>query len=103
MKKWRASVGLAPGFLAAIISAQDRSDIVDHGEVQRHNAALCKQLKEKQQYATDVIGDGNCFYKALSISMRGHQNDHAALIFMLSAKVEPMSLQIALGQQTTLY
>jgi hypothetical protein len=28
---------------------------------------------------TDVAGDGNCFYRALSVSIYGHQNEHTAL------------------------
>ena len=36
------------------------------------NAALDKQLDDGQLISTDVKGDGNCFYRAVSLSINGH-------------------------------
>ena len=45
----------------------------------RRNTALNKQLRDKQLRVVDVAGDGNCFFRALSIGMVGHQNNHMAI------------------------
>ena len=45
----------------------------------RRNTALSKQLRDRQLRNVDVAGDGNYFFRALSVGMVGHQNNHMAI------------------------
>ena len=40
---------------------------------------LNAQLLHNHLTTTDVIGDGNCFFRALSVCLYGHENEHTTL------------------------
>ncbi len=67
------------GSRAAIINAADQSAAIDKDIIRSRNSALDRQLHDSLLYSSDVLKDGNCFFRALSMSMCGHQNEHIKL------------------------
>jgi hypothetical protein len=47
--------------------------------IQHRNSSVEKQLADNYLYSIDVVGDGNCFFRALSLSLHGSQSLHAQL------------------------
>jgi OTU-like cysteine protease len=64
--------------------------------------ALDKLLKDNNLYSIDVNGDGNCFCRALSVCIYGHQNDHVALRSAISQYVLSQSLDAPLSDREAL-
>ena len=62
-----------------MLNAANQPTAVDPVAAQRRNNDLQQQLNIKHLYTIDVSGDGNCFFRSLSVSMHGHQNEHGAL------------------------
>ena len=61
------------------MAAADVDTILNSDIIKQRIISLNQQLANKQLKAIDVQGDGNCFFRALSVSMYGHQNDHTKL------------------------
>ena len=47
--------------------------------MQLRNAAVDKQLRDNKLQSVDVFGDGNCFYRAVLVSLCGDQNNYSTL------------------------
>ncbi len=62
-----------------MISAADKATVLDEATVLRRNSSLNKQLSDMQLRSVNVEGDGNCFFRALSLCMVGHQENHLTL------------------------
>ncbi len=43
------------------------------------NNSVDLQLSSKNLCSIDVIGDGNCYFRALSVYLNGHESDHMTL------------------------
>ena len=43
------------------------------------NADVDKQIKKRQLITVEVLGDGNCFFRAVAMSVYGDQSRHAQL------------------------
>lgn len=65
--------------LSAIIDAANEPTAISQSVIMSRNASLDNQLRNKGLHATEVIGDGNCFYRAISVSLYGSQLRHAEL------------------------
>jgi hypothetical protein len=52
---------------------------IDADVTRRRNAELELRLKTAGLYPIDVCGDGNCFFRALSMCLIGSENDHQKL------------------------
>jgi OTU domain-containing protein 5 len=80
---------------------------MEPAEIQARNTALDNQLQSKQLYPVDVEGDGNCFFRALSSSLYGHQYQHAELrasvanFLSLQADAAPVVDRVALHKHAT--
>ncbi len=61
------------------MTAAAQPSTVDPLEIKIRNDALDEQLKAKKLVTKDVLGDGNCFFRACSASLYGHQENHLVL------------------------
>ncbi len=52
---------------------------ISQQEIISRNSFLDEQLKSKGLYTSDVRGDGNCFFRSLSVCLHGHENEHSLL------------------------
>jgi OTU-like cysteine protease len=55
------------------------STALDRCIIDKRNSALNSQLCKMQLYPMDVKGDGNCFFRAISVGLYGHENQHRVL------------------------
>jgi hypothetical protein len=58
---------------------QDEDVSLNWEVIQERNHAVDRQLSKKGLCSIDVKGDGNCFFRALSVTMDGHEENHPAL------------------------
>ena len=65
--------------VSAFVNAAAQASFIDPAEIQSRNDALNTQLHNKKLGTIDVVGDGNCFFRALSVSLHGHQCCHVLL------------------------
>jgi OTU-like cysteine protease len=49
------------------------------------------QLSIRHLQAVDVCGDGNCFFRALSVCIHGHQDNHSSLRKLIASYVSKQS------------
>ena len=59
---------------AAILTATAEPAIIKAHDTISINAAVNKQIKMKQLITVDVVGDGNCFFQAVAMSVYGDQS-----------------------------
>ena len=62
-----------------MISAADKATVLDEAIVLCRNSSLNKQLSDKHLRSVNVEGDGNFFFRALSLCIVDHQRNHIAL------------------------
>ena len=62
-----------------MFQAAETSSTLDLSDVQLRNSALDNRLRECQLQSRDVIGDWNCFFRAISVCICGLENQHADL------------------------
>jgi hypothetical protein len=73
------SSGESGGYLSAIFTAANEPSTLSTSNIQLRNAEVDKQLRDSQLYTVDVRGDGNCFFRALSVSLYGNETHHEEL------------------------
>ena len=76
--KKRISWGLC-GSLSAIFQVASSPSEINVTDVHNRNAKLDKQLALKGFTSINVSGDGNCLFRALSISIYGHEFNYSFL------------------------
>jgi OTU-like cysteine protease len=67
------------GSLAAVLQASSTSAALDQLTIYNRQAAVDKQLADRNLTSINVLGDGNCFFRAISVCLYGHEHEHAAL------------------------
>ena len=55
--------------VSAFVNAVAQASFIDPAEIQSRNDALNTQLRNKKLSTIDVVGDDNCFFWALSVSL----------------------------------
>ena len=65
--------------LSALFSAVKQPANLDSTTVQQRNVCVVKQFSDKHLRSIDVVGDGNCLYRAISLSVYGSQSEHGEL------------------------
>jgi OTU-like cysteine protease len=65
--------------LSAVFNAIKVSSSICQSDIQLRNDAVDKQLSDKHLRPVDVTGDGNCFFRAISVSIFGNQLQHDVL------------------------
>jgi OTU domain-containing protein 3 len=63
----------------SIFEAASDSSSISNDICQARNAALRLQLQRKQLKLVNVQGDGNCWFRAVSVNICGHENQHSEL------------------------
>ncbi len=63
----------------AFINATAQASSIDLTVIRSRNEPLSIQLRNREFSIIDVEGDGNCFFRVLSVSLHGHQHCHAEL------------------------
>ena len=81
---WSESSG---SHIDTIIDASAKPVVWEPTIILQRNNLLDKQLRDNHLSATDVIGDGNCFYRAVCVSVNGSQDAHAFLCKQLAVYV----------------
>jgi hypothetical protein len=65
---------------AAVIGcAASEATTIDADTIRKRNAELEVRLKAAGLHPIDVCGDGNCFFRALSVCLTGSENGHQKL------------------------
>ena len=72
---------------AAIISAASTSAVLTADDIRTRNDDVMRQLSAKHLQAVDVCSDGNCFFRALSVCLNGHQDNHSSLRKLIASHV----------------
>jgi hypothetical protein len=62
-----------------IIDAAKKSAFLDPATIQRRNKATDQLLTANKLRSIDVVGDGNCLCRALSVGLRGDESQHFKL------------------------
>jgi OTU-like cysteine protease len=62
-----------------MLGALKKSACIDPTVIQQRNASVSRQLCDKRLYSTDVVPDGNCLFRAISLCVHGQQSKHAEL------------------------
>ena len=65
--------------MSIIINAANEPTFVEPSVIQSCIAAVDRQLYENHLHTSDVIGNGNCFYRAISVSLHGNQSKHTEI------------------------
>ncbi len=65
--------------LLACHEASAQPTRLDDRTIKERIHALDSQLRNKQLTTQDVAGDGNCLFRALSVCLYGHENEHTVL------------------------
>ena len=60
---------------AILTAAAEPATIKVHDIISR-NAAVNKQIKMRQLITVDVVGNGNCFFRVVAMSIYGYQYRH---------------------------
>ena len=55
------------------------SSALDQRVIKERMHALDEQLHSKQLTTRDVVGDGNCLFRCLSVGDYGHEERHSAI------------------------
>ena len=62
--------------LSALTNAVSRPASVSAADIKQRNEAVDKQLAAERLHSRDVTGDGNCYFRALSVCLFGHEGEH---------------------------
>ena len=65
--------------LSALINASANTVTLDSAEVKRRNAVVDGQLRAEGLRAVDVIGDGNCYFRAVTVCLYNNKSGHLEL------------------------
>jgi OTU-like cysteine protease len=65
--------------LSAIIDAANEPTAIPQSVIMSRNTSLDSQLRNKGLHTTEVISDGNCFFRSVSVSLYGSQLRHTEL------------------------
>ena len=65
--------------MTAIFSAASQQSAISVRDINFRNAAVDKQLDDRGLVSVNVKEDGNCFFRALSVCLHGHENKLAEL------------------------
>ena len=76
---------------AAIISAASTSAEITEDDIRARNENVMFQLSIRHLQAVEVCGDGNCFFRALSVCLHGHQENHSSLRKLVASHVSKQS------------
>ena len=74
--------------MSAFIDAAAQASPIDPVKIWSRNEALNVQFQNKEFSVTGVEGDGNCFFRALSVSLHGHQHYRAVLRETVARQVD---------------
>ena len=66
---------------AAVVAAANYAapSRISQAEISTRNALVNMRLREDQLCAVDVCGDGNCFFRSLSVCMDATENNYSLL------------------------
>ena len=78
---------------AAVISAASTSAVVTvtADDICARNQKVMRQLYAEHLQALNVCGDGNYFFRALSMCLHGHQGNHSSLRKLVASYVSKQS------------
>ncbi len=62
-----------------MLNASANAVTLNSAEVKRRNAVVDGQLRAEGLRAVDVIGDGNCYFRAVSVCLYNNESCHLAL------------------------
>ena len=62
-----------------MLDAVKKPASLDAATIKQRNDSVNKQLYDKKLYSTDVVGDGNCLFRAISQSVFSSQSKHSEL------------------------
>ena len=62
-----------------MINAANQPSVLDLGTIRCRNNQVDRQLLVNMLRSVSVEGDGNCFFRALSVDIHGHEKDHINL------------------------
>ena len=62
-----------------MINAANQLSVLDHETIRCRNNQIDKQLLVNMLRSVNVEGDKNCFFRALSVGIHGHEKDHINL------------------------
>ena len=62
-----------------MISAANQSTLINADTILFRNSVLDKQLRDEHLISTDVIDDGKCIFRTLSVNVYGNKENHIAL------------------------
>ena len=65
--------------LSVLFDAAKTSATLSSSEIHRRNKVLNEQFASRGLYSENVIGDGNCLFRAISYSLHNHENKHFIL------------------------
>ncbi len=64
----------------------------DVNTARSRNVMLENNLRQQHYDTVDVVGDGNCFYRAVSYLTSGHENNHSAIRQLVADHIQNNSL-----------
>ena len=76
---------------AAVISAASTSAVVTIDDICARNEKIMRQLYVEHLLAVDVCGDGNYFFRAISVYLHGHQGNHSSFRKAVASYVSKQS------------
>ena len=82
------------GSLSAAINAATQASSIDQPVILGNNALVVK-LKAKRLKILDVFGDSSCFFRACSVCLYGHQENHDAMCKTVSSYVREQSKDVS--------
>ncbi len=88
--------------LEAIIAAADKPAVLDPAVVQQRNHDLDQLLETFKRHVIDVNGDGNCFYRAVSVGLHGHEEAHADIRQSVARDIRNKAASAPLSSRATL-
>ena len=62
-----------------MLNASANTVTLDSAEVKRRNAVINGQLRAEGLRAVDVIGNGNCYFRAISVCLYNNESGHLEL------------------------
>jgi hypothetical protein len=62
-----------------LFEAAAKQSVISLEDIQLRNAGVEKQLTSNSLMSVNVRGDGNCFFRALSVCLHGHEQHHVEL------------------------
>ena len=74
-----------------LISAAVQASAISAEYIQRRNATINQQLQGKQLRTINVAGDWNCFCRAISVCINGHQDDRVELRWLVTCHIRELS------------